>query len=124
MEKKNYDLEKAFLDKHLQLPGRKAKDGGKRRKSAGDGTGDSTQNKVIVITLDQSDDEFDPTAAPAVASRAAAAARPSAATGAGTAAATARKSTRSSRPALVGPPPFAGQRNDSTHVNDEEIYEM
>ena len=84
---------------------------------------DSTQNKVIVIALDQSDDEqFDPTATPTAVSRAAA--RPAAAGRAATAA-TARQSTRSSRPALVGPPPFTGQdeeRNDSTHVNGDAIY--
>lgn len=128
--KKHYDLEKLFLETHLQLPGRRGKEGGKKRKSAGDGPGDSTQNKVIVILLDDSDDEFDPNAAPAAATTAAgAASRPtaaaarSAAATARSAAATARRGRSGGDQALVGPPRFTGQpKDDGTHLDGEDLY--
>ena len=49
--RKHYAFEKQFLETHLQLPGRRAKDGGEKRKSAGDGPVDSTQTSYSSSNL-------------------------------------------------------------------------
>ena len=52
-----YAFEKEFLEKHIRLESKTAKDAAKKRKSAGDGPG-KKRSKIIVV-LDESDDEFD-----------------------------------------------------------------
>ena len=73
----HFAFEQKFLAEHLQLPSKKAKDGGKKRKGAGDGPGKSTRRKII--ELDVSDDEWDQTAPAAQATAPIAAERPPAA---------------------------------------------